>query len=137
MAKAKLTKKQDAFVKAYLLNGGNATQAAIKAGYSEHTAQQTGSENLLKPVIKVAIEKHQQVANESFIWSKEKKLSILQDTIENAATVCDKKGDFNEGKMYNHSAVVAAIKTHNEMQGDNAPTESTNTLIIDSGTDEW
>ena len=40
---AKLTHKQDSFVKAYLLNGGNATQAAITAGYSEKTAEQQAS----------------------------------------------------------------------------------------------
>ena len=45
-----LTLKQSAFIKAYLLNGGNATQAAIKAGYSEKTAQAIGAENLTKPL---------------------------------------------------------------------------------------
>lgn len=38
----KLSLKQDAFVKAYLLNGGNATQAAISAGYSKRTAKVIG-----------------------------------------------------------------------------------------------
>lgn len=47
---AKLTKKQELFCKEYLVDL-NATQAAIRAGYSQKTAQQTGSENLLKPVL--------------------------------------------------------------------------------------
>ena len=47
---SKLTAKQESFVREYLIDK-NATQAAIRAGYSEKTAQQTGSENLLKPVI--------------------------------------------------------------------------------------
>ena len=50
-----LNPKQSAFVAAYLVDL-NATQAAIRAGYSVRTAQQTGSENLLKPVIQVAIQ---------------------------------------------------------------------------------
>jgi phage terminase small subunit len=53
---AKLTKKQQCFIDEYLIDL-NATRAAIKAGYSKKTAQQTGSENLLKPVIKNAVEK--------------------------------------------------------------------------------
>lgn len=47
---AKLTPKQEAFCQEYLIDL-NATQAAIRAGYSEKTAQQTASENLSKPVI--------------------------------------------------------------------------------------
>lgn len=123
-AKLKLTAKQDAFVKAYLLNGGNATQAAIDAGYSKNTAKAIGSENLTKPDIKAAIEAHQQKGDESFIFSKEKKLLLLQSVMENAADICEQEGNFNEGKMNNHSAVIAAIKEHNLMQGDNAPTQS-------------
>lgn len=48
--------KQQRFVDEYLIDR-NATQAAIRAGYSEKTAQQMGSENLLKPVIQSAIAK--------------------------------------------------------------------------------
>jgi Terminase small subunit len=35
----------------------NATQAAIRAGYSERTSQQIGTENLSKPVIRDEIER--------------------------------------------------------------------------------
>lgn len=38
----KLTPKQKAFCDAYIENGGNATQAAIKAGYSQKAARTTG-----------------------------------------------------------------------------------------------
>lgn len=48
--------KQKAFVDAYLANGFNATQAAIKVGYSPKTAYSIGSENLRKPDIKNAIQ---------------------------------------------------------------------------------
>lgn len=51
-----MTKKQKRFVEEYLVDL-NATQAAIRAGYSPDTAQQMGSENLSKPVIKNAIYK--------------------------------------------------------------------------------
>lgn len=45
----KLNGKQKAFVEAYLRNGGNATQAALAAGYSEKTAYAQGC-RLLKHV---------------------------------------------------------------------------------------
>jgi phage terminase small subunit len=45
-----LTDKQEAFCREYLRDL-NATQAAIRAGYSEETARNIGSENLAKPDI--------------------------------------------------------------------------------------
>ena len=53
MAK-KLTKKQQLFVDEYLIDL-NATQAAIRAGYSVDTAAAIGCENLTKPNIQQAI----------------------------------------------------------------------------------
>lgn len=50
-----LTPKQEAFVKEYLVDL-NATQAAIRAGYSETSAGVVGSQNLRKPNIEKAIE---------------------------------------------------------------------------------
>lgn len=46
----KLTPKQKAFADAYI-ETGNQTEAARRAGYSERSAQQIASENLLKPVV--------------------------------------------------------------------------------------
>ena len=46
----KLTAKQEQFCKEYLIDL-NATQAAIRAGYSESSARQQGAENMAKPVI--------------------------------------------------------------------------------------
>ena len=51
-----MTKKQKRFVEEYLIDL-NATQAAIRAGYSPDTAQQMGSENLSKPVIKACLDR--------------------------------------------------------------------------------
>jgi len=45
-----LTEKQERFCKEYVIDF-NGTQAATRAGYSEKTAQQIASENLLKPLI--------------------------------------------------------------------------------------
>ena len=46
-----LTPKQKAFADAYIANGGNATKAALEAGYKENSAYSIGCENLKKPEI--------------------------------------------------------------------------------------
>lgn len=53
---AKLTAKQKKFVEEYLIDL-NATQAAIRAGYSAESAKEIGCENLTKPNVKVEIDK--------------------------------------------------------------------------------
>jgi len=53
---AALTKKQKAFVEEYLIDL-NATQAAIRAGYSVNSAKEIGCENLTKPNIQEAVGK--------------------------------------------------------------------------------
>jgi len=50
-----LTIKQQLFVREYLVDL-NATQAAIRAGYSKKSAQVIGSENLSKPLVWAPIE---------------------------------------------------------------------------------
>lgn len=54
MAQRKLNPKQQRFVDEYLIDL-NATQAAIRAGYSPKTATAIASENLSKPSISAAI----------------------------------------------------------------------------------
>lgn len=51
----KLTAKQRRFIQEYLIDL-NATQAAIRAGYSERTATEIGCENLSKPNIAEAVQ---------------------------------------------------------------------------------
>ena len=73
MAKtAKLTEKQQRFVEEYLIDL-NATQAAIRAGYSVKTANEQGSQNLAKLSIQQAIA--EQMAERS------KRTGINQDRV--------------------------------------------------------
>lgn len=122
----KLTAKQDAFVKAYLLNGGDATKAAISAGYSKKTASEMGYENLRKPQIKKAIESHQKKTEEVFIMSKIDKLKVLERIINATAVEDGEKG------ILNPQSAIAAIKEHNLMQGDNAPVETNNNIKVET-----
>ena len=56
VSKAEAAAKRDLFVKAFITNGGNATQAAIEAGYSKKTAKSAGSRLLTNVDVKAAIE---------------------------------------------------------------------------------
>lgn len=51
-----MTLKQQKFADEYLVSG-NATKAALKAGYSKKSAYSIGAENLKKPVIAAYIKK--------------------------------------------------------------------------------
>jgi len=55
MVQSKLTPKQENFVEEYLVDL-NATQAAIRAGYSKKTAGIIGHENLRKPKIQAVLQ---------------------------------------------------------------------------------
>lgn len=124
MANTKKPSKED-FVKEYILTGcKNGTQAAINAGYSEKTAAQTASRLLKDVKIRDAIKEHQKVDLKLFIWSKEKKLQALEKIIEKAIKEDEEKG------MINMPSAIAAIKVHNEMQGDNAPIETNNNIKV-------
>jgi terminase small subunit len=68
----KLTDKQKRFIEEYLVDL-NATQAAIRAGYSERTAYSIGEENLKKPEIKRAIEEAQ--------LNRSSRVQITQDDV--------------------------------------------------------
>ena len=67
----KLTEIQKKFAD-YYIELGNATQAAINAGYAKRSAQQMGAENLSKPVIKSYIdERLEQIASERIMSAQE------------------------------------------------------------------
>ena len=56
--KKELTPKQKAFADEYIKNGGNATQAYIKAGYSKKGASASASNLLANSSVSAYIAKH-------------------------------------------------------------------------------
>lgn len=72
---SKLTPKQQRFVQEYLVDY-NATQAAIRAGYSAKTAQVIGAENLTKPMVAAEIQRLGQKTAQKLEISRE---SIMQE----------------------------------------------------------
>lgn len=74
----KLTPKQEKFCQEYMIDL-NATQAAIRAGYSEKTAYSMASENLRKPEIQKYIQELQEGIKKRNRISQDE---IIQDLIE-------------------------------------------------------
>lgn len=72
----KLTPKQKAFVD-YYIELGNATEAAIRAGYNKKTARQIGSMNLTKVDIKQYIEERLAKIEDARIAKGEEVLQYL------------------------------------------------------------
>ena len=78
---ANLTPKQQRFVEEYLIDL-NATQAAIRSGYSEKTARDIGCENLAKPNIAKAIEEARNKLSERTEITQDYVLTNIQKVIE-------------------------------------------------------
>lgn len=76
----KLTLKQKAFADFYI-ELGNATEAAIKAGYSKRTAKEVGYENLTKPHIKSYIEERMKEIESERIAKAEEVLAFLSSSL--------------------------------------------------------
>lgn len=83
----KMTAKQRRFCDEYLIDL-NATQAAIRAGYSEKTAQQIGNENLTKPVIKKYIDERLAEKESELIASQDEVLRYLTAVMRGQSVSC-------------------------------------------------
>lgn len=81
----KLTAKQQRFVDEYLIDL-NATQAAIRAGYSTKTARQVAAENMSKPYISEAIQKRMEEKDKDLIASQDEILKYLTSVLRGTST---------------------------------------------------
>lgn len=75
-----MTAKQKRFCDEYLIDL-NATQAAIRAGYSKRTARQIGKENLTKLDIKQYIEKRMEEKEKALIADQDEVLEYLSSVM--------------------------------------------------------
>lgn len=119
IAEKKLTPKQKRFVSEYLIDL-NATQAAIRAGYSAKTAHSIGQENLTKPEIMRELEKA--------IQDRQQRTEITQDRVlqEYARLAfCDPRRLFNadgspkpiEELDDDTAAALAGLEVREEFEG--------------------
>ena len=101
----KLTDKQELFCNEYIISL-NATKAAIKAGYSETTAQKIGSENLSKLLISERIAQLKEI--------RDKRLNIDQDFVVNnllkGMRICSGEDDTHVLASEQGSPIQLAIK---------------------------
>lgn len=102
-----LTAKQERFVAEYLVDL-NATQAAIRAGYSEKTAQEQSSRLLSNVMVAKAVAEAQARVSVKAEWNAADRLRMLADIAE-AAIKDDPR------------VAVSAIAEANKMQGSHAP----------------
>lgn len=77
---AKLTAKQQRFCDEYLIDL-NATQAAIRAGYSEKNARNIASENLAKPNIREYIDNRLEEKEKALIANQDEVLKYLTSVL--------------------------------------------------------
>jgi phage terminase small subunit len=106
----KLTAKQERFVQEYLIDL-NATQAAIRAGYSEKTSYSIGQENLNKPEISDAIKR----AGAKISERTEITIDAVMHDIESikSSAMRIRIRDDGEEEMMNYQAALKAC----ELQG--------------------
>lgn len=93
---AKLTARQRRFCDEYLIDL-NATQAAIRAGYSEKNARNIASENLAKPNIKAYIDERMAEKESQLIATQDEVLkyltSVLRGESQSTEIVVEGTGD--------------------------------------------
>ncbi|WP_438468352.1 terminase small subunit [Streptococcus pluranimalium] len=82
---AKLTLKQQKFIDEYIISG-NATEAAIKAGYSKKTAGQIGEQNLKKLEIKQALDERMAILEDQAIAKADEVLQVFTSILRQELT---------------------------------------------------
>lgn len=104
---AVMTAKQQRFCDEYLIDM-NATQAAIRAGYSKKTARVIGQENLLKPAIRDYIEKRMAEKEKALIADQDEVMKYLTSVMRReltehvVVTLCEEESTYvpdDDGKM--------------------------------------
>ena len=120
-----MTPKQKRFCLEYA-NSGNATESAIKAGYSQKTAYSIGQENLKKPKLqKFLQELADQMASAKIATAKEMQevlTSIIRQELDEEVIVVEGCGDgigeaVTKTKKPSTRDAIKAIETLAKMQG--------------------
>ena len=102
---AKLTAKQQRFCDEYLTDF-NATQAAIRAGYSKKTAYSIGNENLTKPELAKYIEERMRQKEKELVADQDEVLryltSVMRGQTQSEIVVVEGIGDgCSEARLLN------------------------------------
>jgi len=101
---SKLTDKQRVFCQEYILDM-NATQAALRTGYTARSAQQTGSENLSKPLVRAEIDRLLAERQQQTAYNRQRAEQELEHIHQKAL----EKGDL--------ASAVAAVREKKKLFG--------------------
>ena len=107
--KHKLTVKQQKFCDEYI-KSGNATEAALKAGYRSRTAYSIGNENLKKPELKKYIEEKIKEIESAKLATAKETLEYLTSVMrgEQTETVVTAKGLYRNVEVSAKDRITAA-----------------------------
>ncbi|KRK85631.1 terminase small subunit [Loigolactobacillus coryniformis subsp. torquens DSM 20004 = KCTC 3535] len=135
-----LTVKQQKFVDAFV-ELGNATQAALRAGYKPKAAAQQGAENLKKPYIKIAIDNRLAKIQSSKIADQTEVLEYLTRVLrgKEKETVVTPKGlviDDVPPKISDRNKAAELIGKRHQMWTDNVNVNSGDIKITIGGDDD-
>lgn len=105
----KLTVKQQRFADEYIISG-NATQAALKAGYSKKTSKQMGAENLSKPYLVAYIDAQLKKLHDEKVDSQEQIMEFLSSVRRGEVTesVATAKGVYDNVPVVVRDRIKAA-----------------------------
>lgn len=104
--------QQRAFAEAYVLGNGNATQAAIAAGYSPASARQTASRLLHAPHVQEAIRRAQALALRSRMASKA--LGVLEKNMDDEGAPAGVRVDAAKTVLDRAGLAAARVPEHAE-----------------------
>ena len=126
---AKLNPKQTLFCQEYLVDL-NATQAAIRAGYSVKTAKETGYENLTKPHIAAFIQQSMDERAESTGITADYVLQGIKDLTDKLVLGEDHKSAYKGYELLGkHLALFTEKTDHTSSDGSMTPTKITRTVV--------
>lgn len=115
-----LTTKQAAFVREYLIDL-NATQAAIRAGYSAKTAGRVAGQVMQKPAVQQALRKAMNERSKKTEFSANDVLKELKNIVKfNVKAIYNPDGSLKNITDLEDdvSAAISSVKTRHEMDGD-------------------
>ena len=129
---AKLNAKQMMFCREYLIDL-NATQAAIRAGYSINTAKETGYENLTKPHIAEFIQVLMDERSASTGITAEYVLTGIKDLTDKLVIGEDPKSAYKGFELLGKHLTLFSDKVdHTSSDGSMTPSKITRVVVDES-----
>lgn len=118
MKKNELNLRQQKFVQNYIISG-NASDAALKAGYTSKHIDRFAYSLIHRPHIKAAIEKYREMMKKKAILSYQEKLELIHECVDELVS----NGKYKE--------IPKFLEVDNKMQGHNAPEKLNASVTID------